>query len=127
MTVENATDEISLPRLENLTRVMIINITINPTSATLDVDMHYPYAIPSTYIVPFMLVNGILNAIVPFYVNQSSCPVSFDMRSDPIVEIFERINATTIQPHPPSLRSKTAQRRAQLQRRHRISRNCTQV
>ncbi len=67
------------------------NITSNTTKANhINVKYSYPCSIFAAYIKPFILENGMWDAISPFTVNATSCTVSFSIPADPVVAIIEQ-------------------------------------
>ena len=67
------------------------NITSNTTKANhINVKYSYPCSIFAAYIKPFILENGMWDAISPFTVNATSCTVSFSIPADPVVAIMEQ-------------------------------------
>ena len=89
VSATNMTGSNTIPEQHNLTRIILANITLNTTNATMYAEMHYPCDIGPSQVAPFILLNGTWTAITPFSVNSTSCTVSFEVPSDPIVGLFK--------------------------------------
>lgn len=83
------------PAPVNYTKIVAINITTNNTSVLLNITLKYPCGTPSSYLQPFILVNGTWEPITPFTVDASSCSVSFVIPGDPVVALAEHIPPTS--------------------------------
>ncbi|MCL4373585.1 MAG: hypothetical protein M1360_01435 [Candidatus Marsarchaeota archaeon] len=97
--VANAT-KIAPPAPSNFTLINALNISIKTNvNVTTNVTIAYPCSDSASSIEPFIYKNGTWSAITPFFVNPSTCTVSFAVPSDPLVGIFAKtVPVTTTVP-----------------------------
>ncbi len=89
----------SAPSLSGFTfsKVVVLNMTItsgmNSISAE-NVIVGYPCSLGSN-VFPYMLANGIWNAVTTFTINTVSCTASFSIPVDPIFGLFQKSSVST--------------------------------
>jgi YVTN family beta-propeller protein len=93
--VSNAT-RTAPPAPSNFTLINALNISIKTNvNVTTNVTIAYPCSDSASSIEPFIYKNGTWSAITPFFVNPSTCTVSFAVPSDPLVGIFAKTAPVT--------------------------------
>ena len=83
----NATSTSSVPN-SNLTKIIVVNLTVSASNASVNAVVGYPCSISSSKIAPFILENGSWSAITPFSVDAAACTVSFTVPDDPVIGLF---------------------------------------
>jgi hypothetical protein len=99
ITIVNVTGNSAAP-LSDYSKLIALRINITSTLAhkpilDLPITLRYNCRISPNDIAPFMLSNGTWHPISPFTVNSSACSVSFSIRIDPIVALFELLHPST--------------------------------
>ena len=87
----NVTERESSTQLPPLpdSRILIgINFTSAAKNISIAAKMSYPCNLSSSDVAPFILKNGTWGRIMPFYANSTSCTLSFDVPTDPIIAVF---------------------------------------
>jgi len=80
----------------NYTLINAVNVSIKTTAPiTAFFVEHYPCSIPGDLVAPYIFKNNTWLAITNYTVNATTCTVSFNIPSDPIVAIFEKSMPTT--------------------------------
>ena len=103
ITVENLTSlPVPAPANFRVARVIAINVTSSSTpkpSTHIHIIEKYNCTIPSSRIMPYLLLNGSWQGITSYSTNSSACTISYSITEDPILALFELItpiSTTTI-------------------------------
>ncbi|MCW6159897.1 MAG: hypothetical protein LVQ95_02295 [Candidatus Micrarchaeales archaeon] len=77
-----------------IARIIFINVTSNSTpkpSTHMHIIEKYNCTIPSSRLMPYLLLNGSWHAITPYSTNSSACTISYNITEDPVLALFELI------------------------------------